>query len=263
MKENKDKIAEMYAPFEEYVTNVVKLMIFHIWDKSRHTKTSAIEQFEDVQWLSRLVTLDKRVTENESLLPEWLEIKKELVLLIDNCESSESAINLLEEKGLNLLFPFFKSRFISGYTFPEQPFHHFWYTTHNNNELLAVHFINANMPNSLFSDMKVVATYLLKTIEDAITHFPEIKIVECGTWVNNVSHFLELWPESYKNNRNNWKYSGGFGPGWWGQYLTARGNFNFKAAQVLRESGKHRNPFSTGFCNIDEELSHLKSFLNN
>ncbi|GAG76013.1 unnamed protein product, partial [marine sediment metagenome] len=53
----------------------------------------------------------------------------------------------------------------------------------------------------------------------------------------------------------------GFGPGWWGQYMTATGGFNEKAAEILRSTGKHRHPISIGRCPVKDAITHLRDFL--
>jgi hypothetical protein len=132
---------------------------------------------------------------------------------------------------------------------------------HEDNKLVAVHFINADMPDSPFEDVRKFGGYLLRAIEDACMKHPSIREVECGTWMNNVPRFLQLWPVSYHNNRHNREDTGGFGPGWWGQYLKATGEFNEKAAEILRSTGKHRNPISIGRCPLQDALTHLGNFL--
>ncbi|MEN6452622.1 MAG: hypothetical protein ABFD10_00070 [Prolixibacteraceae bacterium] len=257
MKTFEDKVAAMYAPLGEYVPKVIRLMLFHIWDLAKRSGTSAGEQFDHVTWLARLVTLDRRVTSKISALPEWIKVRTKLVRLMDEC-NNECNTSAMEQSGLEMLLPLLKTRFQPNYVFPEQPFHHVWYTMHEENELVAVHFINADMPKSPFEDMEKFAGYLLIAIENACSKFPAIQQVECGTWMNDVAHFLRLWPESYQNSRYDREDTGGFGPGWWGQYLTAAGGFNEKTAAFLRTTGKHLHPLSIGRCPIEDILAHLK-----
>ncbi|GAH00826.1 unnamed protein product, partial [marine sediment metagenome] len=181
METHEDNVAAMYAPFGEYVPKVAKLMIWHIWDMAMRSGTTADEQMDNVAWLARLVTVDRRVMTCISSLPEWQKVRTQLVSVIDTCKS-ESQTPAMEQRCLDILLPLFKVRFQPNYVFPEKPFHHLWYTMHEENTLVAVHFINADMPNSPFEDVKKFGDYLLRAIEDACKKYPTIREVECGTW---------------------------------------------------------------------------------
>jgi hypothetical protein len=260
MEIHRDNIAAMYAPFSEYVSNVAKLMVWHIWDLTKRSGTTVGEQMENVAWLSRLATLDRRVLTDAASLPEWQKTRDQLINLISKCESKDQTY-LMEQQCLNLLLPWFQPKFRDNYIFPEQPFHHLWYTMHEENSLVAVHFINADMPESPFLDIEKFGGYLLRVIENACQKYPTVQEVECGTWMNNVPRFLKYWPETYHNNRQDWEDTGGFGPGWWGQYMTAAGRFNEKAAEILRRTCKHRNPLSIGRCPVKDAITHLRDYL--
>jgi hypothetical protein len=239
METQKDSVAAMYAPFGEYVPGVAKLMIWHIWDLARRSGASTDEQMEKVAWLVRLATIDRRALTDIASLPEWQKTRNRVVEVMDAC-NSERQTPVMEQQCLDMLLPWFRQRFRPDYVFPKQTFHHLWYTMHEDNKLVAVH----------------------RAIENACDKHPSIREVECGTWMNNVPRFLQFWPESYHNNRQNWEDTGGFGPGWWGQYLKATGEFNEKAAEILRSTGKHRNPISIGRCPVKDVLTHLRKFLS-
>ena len=260
MKMFEDKVAAMYAPFSEYVPKVTQLMIFHIWDLAKRSGISADEQMKKVAWLARLASLDTRVTTDISSLHEWKKVKSKLCSIIDSC-IDESHTSIMEQRGFDILLPSLTPRFQPNYVFPKKSFHHVWYTMHEENKLVAVHFINANMPKSPFEDVKEFASHFLMAIEDACSKFPAIQQVECGTWMNEVPRFLQLWPASYHNNRHHRENTGGFGPGWWGQYLTSSGKFNEKAGKILRSTSKHQYPLSIGYCPVKDILTHLRDFI--
>ena len=255
----RDAVAVMYAPFGDYIRKVIPLMLSHIWALTKGLQSTADEQMDNVAWLARLVTLDERARSDPAALPEWMAIKARIVGLIDTHDDADTSA-ALEETCMEILLPLVTPHFREHPTFPTKPFHCFWYDMHQGDTLVAVHFINADVPESPFADISALASDLRRCIADAVEKYPNTHAVECGTWMNDSPQFLQLWPDLYHTNRENVQGTGGFGPGVWGQYMAADGGFSEREA-LLRTTGKHPHPLSINQCGVDQALSHLEKFL--
>ena len=256
-----DPIPLLYAPLERYVPPVLRLILLHVWDRKQRDATAA-GLLDDCRWLARLVTCDKRVMSpgTEAEVPGWAGLKQELVDRINAVDNLVKADGMAEGC-MSQLMPILGERFIAGYRMPERPFHCWWYTLHRDNTLVAVHLVNADMPDSPLTDLPRFARGLLHAMEDARERYPTIARVECGSWLNDYPTFMRLWPRSYLDSRRIECVAGGFGPGVWGQYMTADGGFNTSRGDRLRKASLHPYPLSEAHCQVEDAICHLKSLL--
>ena len=257
-----DPVPMLYAPLERYVPPVLRLILLHVWDRKQQEATTTAALLDDCRWLARLVTCDQRVMSpgTEAEIPGWASLKQELVDRIDAADDPVKA-EAMAYGCMRLLMPTVGERFIAGYRMPERPFHCWWYTLHRDNTLVAVHLVNADMPDSPLADLPRFARDLLHAMEDARNQHPTITHVECGSWLNHHSTFMRLWPQLYLDSRRIECVAGGFGPGAWGQYMTADGAFNARRAHKLREAGLHPYPLSEAHCQVGDAVRHLKCLL--
>ena len=257
-----DEIPKLYAPLKNYVPKVIYLMLHHVWQLKRNNNTSASEEFMNCAWLGRLITLDKRVQDKEKQnnITGWKELKDYLTKCIDNC-TGESALPVAIADCMQAIIPVIEQRFEENYFFPKRMFHCWWYTIHDDNTHLAIHLVNAYQPESPFDHLHHFASTMLQTIEEAVKNYPDIKIVSCGSWLNRLPKFRQLWPESFKEDQEILNETGGFGPGAWGQYMTTDGGFNEKKANELRRTGKHPFALTEAKSPIDEVVIHLKNLI--
>lgn len=252
----------LYEAHEEYVTEVIKLMVFHIWDLARCGTMPVIQGLDEVAWLYRLTTFNngRQPLQEGFDNPPWLEMKAKLADIMKSCTDPTSS-NSIEEKCLEMLMPHLEPKFEKDSRRSENKFHCWMYGMNDDKTMASVHIVNADKPDSPFADVKRFASDLLHLAEDAVTQHPTCTTIECCSWLNDVPKFLDIWPQSFKDNRYNFQKTGGFGPGRWGQYMTACGGFNHKNGDYLRKNGEHRYTKSRGRCSIEDLINHLRKFL--
>ena len=95
-------------------------------------------------------------------------------------------------------------------------------------------------------------------LEDSEKNRPDVGIVSCGTWLNSVPQFLDLFTDA-------WKLSGtasrnvGYKLGHWGQFTDRRGDFHARNGARFRELGEFPCPSLGCSDRIDATLDHLRS----
>ena len=238
-----DDIASLYAPLETYVGSVVPLMLQHARQLAYSKQTPLRNQLRQCQWLARLVSVDSRVVDDKSRCEVglWMQLEERLCSLLEAVSDDDTGADAMNA-AMALLRPHLKERYIADYRFPKRPFNCWWYTVHQQNTRLALHLINAYMPDSPFKHAAEFAADMLKATLHGIDEFPSVNSVECGSWLNEHGGFQQFWPASFMANRSIVCVDGGFGPGAWGQYMAADGSFVESNARYLLEHGRHRYP---------------------
>ena len=261
-REFADVIPQLYAPFKHYVSALVPLMLEHVWQLKKKNNTSASSEIMNCAWMGRLITLDKRVQDSEKHndITGWKELKNYLVQCIDDCQT-ESALPAMTARCMKAVSPIVEKRFIENYYFPKRIFHCWWYTIHDGDTHLAIHLVNAYQPDSPFDHLHHFVSTMLQTVEEAVRVYSNIKVVSCGSWLNQLPKFQQLWPESFKEEQKILNETGGFGPGAWGQYMTTEGGFNERKANELRTNGKHPFTLTEAKSPLEEVISHLRNLL--
>ena len=185
-----DEVASLYAPAQGYVVGVVELMMRHLWQLSKKEGCSVADQFSNVAWLVRLLTIDKRArdTVTEAEVPHWVEICGRLIEILDGCENS-GQLDASVNECMSVVIPILEERFVEGYRFEKRDFGCWWYTIHEAETVVAVHLVNAGMPDSPFKDIAGFSGVMLKAIEDAHSRHPKVNLVECGSWLNQTAQF--------------------------------------------------------------------------
>ncbi|MEP7376890.1 MAG: hypothetical protein ABI675_26055 [Chitinophagaceae bacterium] len=262
-KEFADAIPVMYAPLKEYVTKVIPLMLEHAWQQKRAKNTSTFEELLYSGWIGRLITLDNRVLNSDlqNEIQGWPEVREYLIKCLDACKD-ETQLPAMVHSCMKYIQPILESRFEENYHFPKRMFHCWWYTVHDDNTHLALHLINVYQPDSPFDHLNHFLMTMLQAVEQAIAAYSNIKIVSCGSWLNQLPKFQELWPESFKQNQKVLNEAGGFGPGAWGQYMTTCGGFNEAKAAILRKTGKHPFALTEAQSPVVEVIAHLKKLIS-
>lgn len=86
---------------------------------------------------------------------------------------------------------------------------------------------------------------------------PQVETVWCGSWLNELSAFLDLFPDDWRGSlESRGRCNGTWG--WWGQYMDHRGFFHHRRAQVLRSTGRHPYVASSAHCALDDLVAHLR-----
>jgi hypothetical protein len=259
-----DMIPSLYAPCQEYVSDVVPLMLEHIWQQKKDSSLTTPELLLSSGWICRLITLDKRVLNptQQNGIKGWPELRDELIYLIDQCPNVTSLPDMIND-AMVIILPLLQKQFKRNYTFPARQFHCWWYTLHNDNTELALHLVNAYQPASPFDNRDHFLQTMLNAVEHAVELYPGINKVSCGSWLNGLTKFQQLWPESFASSQKVLNRNNGFGPGAWGQYMTTDGGFNFSKGNILRGTGLHPYPLTEAHSSLEDVLIHLKKLTAN
>jgi hypothetical protein len=258
-----DAIPVIYAPLKDYVSKIIPLMLEHAWQQMTAKNTSAFEELLYSGWICRLITLDNRVLkiDEQNEIHGWPEVREFLIKCLDECKN-ETQLSAMTHNCMKYIQPILETRFVENYRFPKRIFHCWWYTVHDDHTHLALHLINAYQPDSPFDHLKHFLTTMLQAVEQTIGVYPNIKIVSCGSWLNQLPKFQQLWPESFKRNQKVLNETGGFGPGAWGQYMTTSGGFSEAKAAILRKTGKHPFALTEAQSPVVEVVLHLKKLIS-
>jgi hypothetical protein len=254
-----DEIAALYAPLKNYVPHVVPLMLQHAWFRKTTQGTTAFDELMHCSWICRLLTLDKRVVDRErhNEIDGWTDLRDYVLASLDACREGHDVPDMIQHCMLRL-GPILDQRLEDNYRFPPRAFHAWWYTVHDDNTHLALHLVNAYQPDSPFDHADHFESTMLQAVEDAVQLYPAIEVVSCGSWLNGVSRFQRLWPQSFTQHQKILNESGGFGPGAWGQYMTSAGGFHEGKADILRRTGRHPFPLTEGRSPLHELITHLR-----
>ncbi|MBT3601907.1 MAG: hypothetical protein HOE48_17415 [Candidatus Latescibacteria bacterium] len=124
---------------------------------------------------------------------------------------------------------------------------------------IAIHIANVYQPQSPLSERYVdFVAMLLKLLRDTKERRPEVVKVGCGSWMNSIKPFQDMFPQSWHASARKSPRSG-FGMGHWGQFVTREGKFHERNGQLLRDTGDF--PFASLYCHapIDDILGHLEA----
>jgi len=101
-------------------------------------------------------------------------------------------------------------------------------------EQVGFHIANAVRPRSIFDNPHYLPACFLVMMEQVEVKYGATEIMT-GTWLNGHRKWLELFPREWLDNMEppnedvQWHY------GFWGQFITARGTFNRKLGDFVRQ----------------------------
>jgi hypothetical protein len=124
-------------------------------------------------------------------------------------------------------------------------------------ETIGFHIANALQPHSIFEDPEYLPRCFVDLMDQTAKKYGSTRL-STRTWLNSLPRWLELFPAEWQENLQppvedvQWHY------GFWGQFITARGTFNYKYGKILRETGKL--PFYPKYseCSFSAMRKHLK-----
>jgi len=133
----------------------------------------------------------------------------------------------------------------------------FRFGEHPEQAAISLHIANRCSPRSPFEDLEVCFGWLrdLCAAAEALP-FPLHKVI-CGTWLNDRSDFLRLFPASYAGSLQVSSPDEKTGGGWWGQLVDRRGQLHWGRAAQLLETGQFPHPRKAGCCASQEFQAHV------
>jgi len=189
---------------------------------------------------------------------KWNGVLERLRAIYDanrNADTTEA----LEEDGLALLWPYLEGRLRprrrEGSRRPVAPPYECW-RFDEAPDRLHLHIGNAYRPKSPLSEMKIpFVASLMRLLEDARARRPEVEIVRCGTWMNSMPPFQDLFPQPWHDSAI-LRPIAGYGMGHWGQFCDRTGGFHARNGERLRATGDFPYPCLSCECRISDILKH-------
>ena len=223
-------------PFAELITTRVDIYRrTHLWDGKRHPASGHAD-------------------------PAWDALVEQLEALFHR-HRADATTEPLEEAAYALLLPAMEQRLAgerkgnlwegAGQVIPPTPYGSF--SRDYGEDRVHLHFTNVEQPRSPFWDMPALARLLLKLLDDAERERPDLRLLQCGSWINNFPPFRSLFPPEWSENA---RVSGpAYTYGWWGQFMTHTGDFHYPNAEQFRETGDF--PLTCIVCSADR--SHVRA----
>ena len=248
-----------------YLYEVVKLKLFflHRW-MAEHPD----EKFEFV--LQNRVDIYRKTSANRELLnpvnlyfneSPWLEMEQQAAELYQRY--SNDAVKF-EAEAFEVFKPSLDERLekdyldrsgLAGYQCGSLR-HELKTGTIENEKSMGFHIANAVAPHSIFEDPQYLKDCLLQLCNKAETEY-NATIISTGTWLNQLDNWLQYFPEEWHRNMGEpntnvfWHY------GFCGQFISARGTYNKKYGDYLRNTGKFPHYPCFSYCHINAIREHL------
>ena len=192
------------------------------------------------------------------VIPEWNAILGDVEKVFDSHIHDEDT-TVLEEKSLALFSPILEARvktFKLGRTEPRP--YEAWSCDYYKN-YVNIHIHNTYVPESPLSEKRIeFAAALIRLLEDTQNSNPEVDTVSCGSWLNSVPTFQELFPAQWMANAKsgrNVRYTLGH----WGQFTTRQGDFHARNGARFRGTGEFPYPSLGCHDRLDAILDHLRT----
>ncbi len=199
--------------------------------------------------------------------PRWDELVQQLQEIFRHHHRADATTQALEEAAYALLLPAMEERLAgerkgnlwegAGQIIPPTPYGCF--SRDYAEDIVHIHFTNVLQPRSPFRDMPALTRSLLKLLDDLEKDRPDIRIVQCGSWINNFPPFRSLFPPEWHEKC---RISGpSYTYGYWGQFMTHTGDFHYPNAARFRATGEF--PFPCLVCSADRDSvrNHVEELL--
>lgn len=246
--------------FANYCREFTKLSIWYARKRILEGQSDFENAFNERVNIFRNTSLsrgNKHPTKGD-VIPEWIAILENVRKVFDR-HINDADTTELEEKSLALFWPVLEARvrtFKRGRTDP-RPYEAWSCDFYKN--FVNIHIANTYAPESPLSEKRTqFAAALIRLVEDAKRDHPEVERVACGSWLNSVPTFLDLfpptWPVDAEPSRNV-RYTLGH----WGQFSDRRGDFHARNGARFRETGSFPYPCLHCHDDADAVLDHLRT----
>jgi hypothetical protein len=212
----------------------------------------------DLFRMTRMYRGDRHPSRDDTI-PEWETLLSDLRAIFHRHADSTDTTDL-EREALDLVWPHFElpSGAPASLQLPQDRPYECW-TFNYDADRIHLHIYNVYRPHSPLGDMRPEFTAsLLQLLKDSLVRRPDVQTVACGSWLNSVPTFLDLFPPA-------WAQSAVLSPevrytmGYWGQFTDRRGGFHHPNGNALRQTGNFRYPAQRCHCAIHEAIAHLDS----
>ena len=191
--------------------------------------------------------------------PQWKSILEQLQEVFERC-ADENSTAWLEREGLEILWPYLQGHVARGGTpVPslQERAYECWSHDYRDGRC-NIHIDNLYRPESPLSERRIhFAASLIRLLYDSRIQQPDIGVVRCGSWLNSLAAFLELFPPDWERSATK-SGEAHYTLGHWGQFMDRRGDFHARNGELFRQSGAF--PFACVSCesSLEDVLLHLE-----
>jgi hypothetical protein len=250
----------------EYIYRIVHLKLFFLWN---WLKSHPEETLPEV--LRERVDIYRKTAVNTELLnpknfhfdnPEWLEYERRLEKLF---EKYNDDVQAFEDNAFEVFRPTLDERLPKDFADKSGTAGYQCGSLRYNlmeegkiHKTIGFHIANAVQPHSIFEDPQYLPRCFVRLMDETAERYGSNRLAT-GTWLNSLPKWLELFPQEWLDNMSEentdvkWHY------GFWGQFITARGTFNYKYGKILRETGRLPFYIRQSECSFTAMRKHLKS----
>lgn len=123
------------------------------------------------------------------------------------------------------------------------------------------HIGNRVAPRSIFSDRDYLPQCFFRLMAETREKFCAGALTT-KTWLNSYPRWLELFPQQWQDNLTPHDEDVDWSQSSWGQFITARGTFNHKHGDALRQTGKLPFAPRSSWCSFAHMEKHLRLYLD-
>ncbi len=193
--------------------------------------------------------------------PEWLKMEDGITALYEDRKIFASAAKF-EKEALAVAAPaiakFAKLTYGSTAKFDEYQCGSLKYDnpTEKAPRVVNFHIGNAIAPKSIFQDRSYLVGCFMEMMDQTEEKFGA-DTIQTHTWLNSLPKWLEYFPKEWIDNMGPESRDVQWHFGFWGQFVSARGDLNMKYAKMLRETGEFQFWPRGSHCSFKSMRKHL------
>lgn len=231
---------------QNWIFDLTKLQLHHLWNwLKQHPEEKFIDGLRKRVDLCRKTDPKPKhsdIAEINYETPQWQEVEAMLSPIYQESKKDEKA-DLFEFTAFEHIQPilakFAANTYGSTYKFDQYQCGSLKYDPPKEDDPKAVmfHIGNAVSPNSIFTDPGYLEGCFLDLLKQTREKYG-VDIIKTDTWLNSLPKWLEYFPEEWQDNLGPENKDVQWHFGFWGQFISAKGTFNHKYGQILRETGE-------------------------
>jgi len=125
---------------------------------------------------------------------------------------------------------------------------------------ISIHISNALAPRSIFDEPLHLPNCFFQLMRETREKY-RVTALTTATWLNDYPPWLALFPKQWHDNLTPLEDGVGWSQLYWGQFVTARGSFNFKHARIFRETGNMPYTPLRSWCSYSNLEHHLHEYI--
>jgi hypothetical protein len=122
------------------------------------------------------------------------------------------------------------------------------------------HIGNRIAPRSIFANREYLPSCFSQLMAETRQKY-YAGALRTSTWLNSYPRWLELFPAQWRTNLSPPREEVTWAQASWGQFITSRGTFNYKHAELLRQTGTLPYKPRSSWCTFPDMQEHLWRYL--